>query len=322
MKKKYLSLFGASLLALTSCGARGVHHEISDYILELPYTDNFRILQLTDTHIGDKDDQELHYKFMDLTIEEAHPNLIVVTGDVFTFASKGTALRFFNWMDSHNIPWTLTWGNHDEQVYFSIDWVTDVLTKYGHNCKFIDLQDDDVDGNANFAINLMNGTNLVHQVIMMDSNRYHYGLDYNGYDYFHQNQIDWYSRLVDTTKTQYGNYKSTMYYHIPLPEVDNAFGEGNVIYGEKNENTCPPKYNSGFFKVIHDAGSTKGMFFGHDHVNNFRAEYEGVLFAYGVKATNRIYYEDVMLGGQVIVIDNTGNFSVENPIYHKYSEVL
>ena len=52
MKKKYLSLFGASLLALTSCGARGVHHEISDYILELPYTDNFRILQLTDTHIG------------------------------------------------------------------------------------------------------------------------------------------------------------------------------------------------------------------------------------------------------------------------------
>ena len=74
--------------------------------------------------------------------------------------------------------------------------------------------------------------------------------------------------------------------------------------------------------MIHDAGSTKGMFFGHDHVNNFRAEYEGVLFAYGVKATNRIYYEDVMLGGQVIVIDNAGNFSVENPIYHKYSEVL
>lgn len=322
MKKKYLSLFGASLLALTSCGARGVHHEISDYILELPYTDNFRILQLTDTHIGDKDDQELQYKFMDLTIKEARPNLIVVTGDVFTFASKGTALRFFNWMDSHNIPWTLTWGNHDEQVYFSIDWVTDVLNNYGHNCKFIDLQDDDVSGNANFAINLMNGTNLVHQVIVMDSNRYHYGLDYNGYDYFHQNQIDWYSRLVNTTKIQYGNYKSTMYYHIPLPEVDNAFDEGNVIFGEKNEDTCPPKYNSGFFKVIHDADSTKGMFFGHDHVNNFRAKYEGVLFAYGIKSTNKIYYEDEMIGGQVIVIDNTGNFSVEEPIYHKYSEVL
>ena len=167
--RKGLFLF-PSIVALCVTACAGINYEAKDYVLQMnKESTEFRILQLTDTHIGDKDNTKLHYDFMDLTIKDADPDLIVVTGDVFTFASKGTAKEFFKWLDGHNVPWTLTFGNHDEQCFFSIDWLTGVLNKYGSNCLFKDLQDDNIQGNSNFAINVIDkATNtLFEQLIIM-----------------------------------------------------------------------------------------------------------------------------------------------------------
>ena len=164
MSKKGLFLFPSIMaICLSACAVK--NYEAKDYVLKMNYSDDFRILQLTDTHVGDKDNMKLHYDFMDLTIKDANPDLIVITGDVFTFASKGTAKEFFNWLEGHNVPWTLTFGNHDEQCFFSIDWLTGYLNglnakreKDGSShCYFKDLQDDDIQGNSNFIINLMYG---------------------------------------------------------------------------------------------------------------------------------------------------------------------
>ena len=327
MNKKIFLFSSVFAICLTACGTNK-RHDISEYILKLNYQDDFRILQLTDIHLGDKDVSEKHFKFMDLTIEEAHPNLIVVTGDLFTFASKSTALSLFDYLDSHNIPWTVTFGNHDEQCYFSVDWLTSTLNNYGSNCYFKDIQDDDVQGNANFAINLMQGDKVFEQLIVMDSNRYNYG-SYFGYDYFKQNQIDWYKRLVEYTKEQNAGVvvPSLMFYHIPVPEINNAWdgalaNEADAIlkYGEKNEATCPPDFNSGFFDVILQEGSTTGMYFGHDHVNNFIVNYKGVDFGYGIKSTDRVYYDEAMMGGRVITLKNDHKVEYEE-YYHTYGEV-
>ena len=56
-------------VCLTSCGQ--VSHDPSEYVLKLNYSKDYRILQLTDTHIGDKDNTKLHYDFMDLTVKDA-----------------------------------------------------------------------------------------------------------------------------------------------------------------------------------------------------------------------------------------------------------
>ena len=335
MKIKPLVFSSLFAVCLTACA--GAKHNISEYILETNYSDNYRILQLTDIHLGDKDNYQTHFDFMDLTIKEANPNLIVVTGDLFTFASKATAKRLFDFLDSYNIKWTVTFGNHDEQCYFSVDWLTSQLNNYGSNCLFKDIQDDDVQGNANFAINLMQGNKVFEQLIIMDSNRYCYG-GYFGYDYFKDNQIEWYKELVRYTKSQNDNVvvPSLMFYHIPLPEINDAWDKsvagdpeakkvafkvnGQDVYGEKGENACPPDYNSGFFDVILEEGSTQGMYFGHDHVNNFIINYKGVDFAYGIKATDRVYYGESMLGGRVITIKNDHSLTYED-YYHTYAEV-
>ena len=325
MSKKGLFLFPSIMaICLSACSVRD--YDAKDYVLKMNYSDDFRILQLTDTHVGDKDNMKLHYDFMDLTIKDANPDLIVITGDVFTFASKGTAKEFFAWLEGHKIPWTLTFGNHDEQCFFSIDWLTGYLNNLTKNensyCIFKDLQDDNIQGNSNFVINLKRGGADFEQLVVMDSNRYNYN-GYFGYDYFHQDQIEWYKNVVSDT------VPSLMFYHIPLPEVRDAWAAAEkdkslilnpVGEGQQNEEPCNPDYNSGFYKVIKEKGSTHGMYFGHDHINNYIINYDGIHFGYGIKATDRVYADDSMLGGRVIKLANDHSLSYED-IYHTYAEV-
>ena len=337
MKRKSLFLF-PSLIAMSLTACANANIKISDYILELNYSNNYRILQLSDTHIGDKDNTQLHYDFMDLTIKDANPDLIVITGDVFTFASKGTAKEFFKFMDGHGVPWTIVFGNHDEQCYFSIDWVTKQLEKCEH-CVFKDIRDDKVQGNSNFAINLKVGDAVFEQLIMMDSNRYYYG-DYFGYDCFKENQIEWYKDLVNYTTKQYGvgglPVVSRMFYHIPLPEVNDVWEYAKEHpealikidgkEGVKEEESCNPKHDHNFFDVIKSLGSTRGMYFGHDHINNFVIRYKVsetyfIDFGYGIKATDRVYYSEQLLGGRVITIRPDHSVDYDD-IYHKYEEVM
>ena len=325
MKYRHLLFMPLVALCVTSC-ATGVRHKISEYVLSYKKANaDFKILQLTDLHIGDKDNQDIHYKFMDLTINEANPDFIVITGDLFTVASRSTAKRMINYFNSKKIPWTATFGNHDEQCYFSVDWLTGQLNNAGSYCYFKDIQDDDVTGNANFAINILNGDDSVfEQLIIMDSNRYCYNPSYMGYDWFHKDQIDWYTRLVDETTAQHGLTDSLMFYHIPLPEVNDAYknrATSAYFEGEEREKTCPPDYNSGFFKVIKEKGSTKGMFFGHDHLNNFVVEYTGVYFGYGIKSTDRVYYAEDMMGGRLITVNSDHSLTFTS-IYHTYEEVM
>lgn len=332
-RKSLLYLSGVCTLALSSCS--GVYHKIEEYVINLDdlASDDFRILQLTDIHLGDKDNLQKHFDFMDLTIKESDPNFIVVTGDLFTFASRTTAKRFFNYLESKKVPWTVTFGNHDEQCYFSVDWLTRQLnTKYEH-CYFKDIQNDDIQGNANFAINLVRGGHIFEQLIIMDSNRYYFGKSF-GYDYFKQNQIDWYDNLIEYTKAQNGGVTvpSLMFYHIPLPEIEkvwdyqtNTFYEGVVVKKVntgKGEKTCNPnpEYAPDFFSVIKAKGSTTGMYFGHDHYNDFIANYEGIDFAYGIKSTDRIYFQEDMMGGRTIVLHNDHSVDYIDH-YHTYEEV-
>ena len=339
MKKKILPLFFIAAMSLTACG--GKSYSPKDYILKLDYTGNFKILQLTDTHIADKDDQDLHFDFLKLLIDEANQandvNLIVVTGDLFTFAGKATAKKYFDFFDAQKIPWTVVFGNHDEQTYFSVEWMTKQLNQRNDKrlkdsssyCVFHDYQDDDVRGNCNFAINLEKGGVVTDQLIMMDSNRYNFG-GYFGYDYFQKDQIKWYEDLVDYTADTYNGgspVNSVMFYHIPLFEINDAYEKGTVIYDGRNgngdgkrEDCCPPDENSGFFDSIKAKGSTTAMFFGHDHINTFETVYENVKFCYGIKSTNRIYYNEDLLGYQTITITDAHDTNVVRA-FHTYEEV-
>ncbi len=334
MKKKTLIilLLAFTIILFTSCG-KPKEHEISDYILDLNVaTEDFKILQLSDIHVANKDDRERQFNFLKETINQANADMIIITGDLFTFADRRTAKELFKFLDSFEIPWSITLGNHDEQCYFSVDWLTGYLNKLSDSdksyCVFKDIQDDNIMGNSNYAINLKKDGELFYQLILMDSNRYYYG-DYIGYDYIHEDQIEWYSNLVDYTTSKNNNTvcDSMLFFHIPLPEWYDAIEEieaggtdATLITGKMDEDPSSPKYNSGFFDVILDKGSSKAINVGHDHVNNLIMLYKGIYLSYGVNSTDRIYLDELLIGGTVITInaDKSISFNQNIRTYEDY----
>jgi len=326
MKRKYLLI--PILAGLCACSAEtGLTSK--DYILETDYKSDFKILQLTDIHLANKDNQTYQLKFLKSTIEKADPDFIVLTGDNFTFADRATAKRLFEFFESQKIRWTITFGNHDEQCYFSIDWMTSYLNnlskKDGSYLLFVDHQGDKVNGNANFAINLMDGQTIKQQLIIIDSNRYYYG-SYWGYDWIKEDQINWYSDLIDYTTAQNGGtvVPSLAFFHIPFPEYLDAWNaaqngdpDATLLHGVAKEGVSAPEYNSGFWNKILEKGSTKVCSVGHDHLNDWTILYKGVYLSYGLTSTDRIYYDEELLGGKTITIHDDNTYEIEL-VFNKY----
>ncbi|MBQ0009014.1 MAG: metallophosphoesterase, partial [Firmicutes bacterium] len=348
MNKKILFAIPLITCLLASCSGKR-HYEAESYQINVKWEDttkDFRILQLCDIHLSQSDIYEKHFKLIGKTIKDANANLIVLNGDSFTYADKGVATKLFSFIDSYNIPWTFTYGNHDDQGYFPDTYLQEILdtnAKLFKNVKFINLPDDDVTGRSNFVINIYdrvhNGEKYVNedlfQVYLMESHSYNF--DTIEYDFIKQDQIDWYERMVKYESANEGHVvPSAMYFHIPLPEFFTAWNDAKdgkenakVILGTTDEfgGGPLPSTDTHLFSKVEELGSTIAISCAHDHINdsviNYKVKGEkDVALCFGVHSTDRIYYDSAKLGGQVIVVDHSDpwHLTFEN-IYHSYSEV-
>lgn len=84
------------------------------------------------------------------------------------------------------------------------------------------------------------------------------------------------------------------------------------IVGDRNEDECPGPINSGMYNAILERGDVKGVFVGHDHINDYVGDYYGVLLgyapgtgfgAYGLPGTER----NRMRGGRVFELTENGD---------------
>lgn len=335
MNKKILfSLPVLSLLCISCAGNK--HFASAQYEMQLDFNKaHFNILQLSDIHLSLSDDVDYHLSFVDLTVQDAIKkckdrgeklNLIVLNGDIFTFADKRTVNETFSFFDKYEIPWTFTFGNHDDQGYYSDHYIEETISRY-NNKYFISL-DDDVSGRSNFVISLMGNVGgsrqRVYQLYFFDSHSYQFH-DFMGYDYIKKDQIDWYERMLEETNPT--NVKSSAFFHIPLPEYEDAKEaiadnpELNIDGVGSFEAICAPKYNSGLFKVMKRHGSTISVHVAHDHINNFAYNYDGITLCYGMKSTERIYSNEDQMGGTMISINNDYESFELTSFAHTYKEV-
>ena len=329
-----------SIFALSSCSGGSDVFTYQDYKKansDLEYYENFRILQLTDIHFGLATNFAEEWVYFDNVIAEANPDMIVLTGDMFMNASVDVVEKLYHYMDNvknelnNPIPWTVTFGNHDRQGFYTPQFIEGQATydKYD-NCLYVD-PDDNINGHGNHYVNIVSGGEVVWQVIMLDSGSYYSeGATYD-YDVIHEEQIAWYENVIkETNKERYGVadfdsltpsqiIPSVAFFHIPLWEYQDAwdaweasgFDEdmGSGVY--EDSGVWHGHYNSGLFAKAKELGSTRGMYVGHDHTNNFAIFYEGIMLSYGVKSGRGIYHNPDMIGGQVVVLADDGSVSVE-----------
>ncbi len=199
-----------------------IDEETGYYTFTIPNDDTFRILQLTDIHIGggflsiQKDNWAINA--VATLIRNIKPDLVVVTGDIAypvlfqagTINNQREAETFANLMEQLDVYYALAFGNHDTEAYalYTREEIAERVylnkEKYPH-CLF-QAGPDDVDGCGNYVINIKNQLGLITQsVIMVDSHSYTDG-DWLGvewkYDNIHQNQIDWYEETINDLNTK------------------------------------------------------------------------------------------------------------------------
>ncbi|MBR5144682.1 MAG: metallophosphoesterase [Clostridia bacterium] len=289
--------------------------------------DEFKVMQLTDVHLGGsflstKDDKKALNAIAAMIATE-QPDLVVVTGDISfavpwaaTLNNKYAHDMFIRFMENLGVYWTVTFGNHDSEIY---DYYTrsDVADFYSENsltyCLF-NRGPEDVYGECNHMINVRNSDGLITQtVIMMDSNSYtdEDPLGFNWiYDNIHQDQIEWYRSSIEAYNAhnaaileggdysdeeieRYSTVKSLLFMHIPPMETriayDEYLAEGDTedvsfVRGEVGE-SAPYVYCSmeedQLFETMLELGSTKAVFYGHDHLNNIALNYKGIILTYG-----------------------------------------
>ncbi len=265
----------------------------------------FKILNATDMHLDeDYDLNDKTLQFFVNQIRDEKPDLVIFTGDVILSKYQQIdAIQFGQLMEKMGVYWAYAFGNHEaraEKEYFKY-LIFKSLTDFPHCLS--KFGDPDLFGYGNFIINVMNDENSVRQsLVCFDSGRDmcepHLTNDnipadireMGGYDYIKPSQIKWFEDEINALKQQYGEAKSMLYMHIPIPEYKNVFnelgdeyyepsGKAEILYGYQYESIGCSRYNSGLFDAMKRAGS-QAIFVGHDHINDFAAIYDGICLVY------------------------------------------
>ena len=292
--------------------------------------DSFRVLHLTDIHIGagafsaSKDRWAIEAVVE--TVNRVEPDLVIVTGDMAypvpfqagTFNNKREAEMFASMMERLGVYWTITFGNHDTEIYSLYDRDDIAAEVYSdpkwEHCLFREGPTD-IAGKGNDVIVVrhptadgveivdaasyeanVGSTKISQALVTIDSHSYTDG-DYFGiawkYDNIHQDQIDWYAREMDRlTKMNGGEQvKNLVCFHIPLTEYgvywneykDNGHDDtANVHYVQGKAGESGEKSFPGVKDCLTFetmlAHGGQGTFCGHDHYNTF---------AIDVKATTK-----------------------------------
>lgn len=299
----------------------------------------FRILQLTDIHIGGglfsiKKDK-LALAAVEKIVKAANADFVVVTGDVCyplfpwsgTFNNmKGTRM-FTKLMNELGVDWTLVFGNHDTEsfAFYDKQYLADYYMKQP-KCHFA-KGEEGLTGLGNYCIRLNNPDGSLNNALMfIDSNAYLTKSFFSGFDVIHDDQIDWYKRTIADLSEDGKIAPSLAFFHIPPKEFKDGWekcynGSGEATYHlgfvqEKDNYFGYPKTKEGkFFSEMVRLGSCKGMFMGHDHLNTLSITYQGIRLTYGMSidylAYSGIMEKHTQRGGTLIDVFDDGSFDVK-----------
>ena len=252
---------------------------------------DFKVLMFTDTHLNGKKEDETTVTYLVKNITEQKPDLVIFGGDnISSGFNKKRVNEFAQLMENLGVYWAAVLGNHEGDGFLAVSREENVelFSSYDH-CLMREGKED-VDGNGNYAINILGADGKIREVFfLMDSGSYmteeskkEYGVTEDGevYDGVKTSQVEWYKEKHDAVEAEYGKFKSVAVVHIPPYQAEKEYGENEFLYGEKREGVCESGFDSGLYDAMKEKGSAQAVYFGHDHVNNFGAMYEDILFSY------------------------------------------
>jgi predicted phosphodiesterase len=314
--KKFISVLMclAMLLTTTAAGVFACSQEVNKEYGKLQFNSdgNFKIFQITDMQDGAYMNESVK-DFLRASIKKENPDLIILTGDNISGGSCSTGIskkldtlkcskgisEFMNIFEKCGVPVVAVFGNHDdEKNKLSKEELMKIYTKY--SCFIGYDEGDSLYGCGTYNLPIYASTDsskIKYNLWMIDSNTYDEEL--GGYDYVHDDQVQWYVDKANELKAQNGgeNVPSMAFQHIIVREIfdtieygnsaaNNGFNDKNGTHvsikqeyykkGELNESPCPSTRSDKEFTAMKQQGDVVAMFFGHDHINSFELNYQGI----------------------------------------------
>jgi predicted phosphodiesterase len=173
-------------------------------------------------------------------------------------------------------PFAYIFGNHDDECFITKDEILNIVNSYPNS----------LTKGRNFTVEMQGET-----LLFIDSGSYYADQTKSLYDVVDSKTIAW-------AKSQIAGKKAILFQHIIVPDVIDKcmqksrgftlskkwvmredgsrlkFNDGVNYIGTLGEYPCPPDINSGEFEQL--APNLKGAVFGHDHLNDFELDVDGV----------------------------------------------
>jgi 3',5'-cyclic AMP phosphodiesterase CpdA len=298
---------------------------------------SFKIVQFTDT----QDDHEIDprtVRLMETVLDDEAPDLVVFTGDNIR-AGPTTPEEAKHAMDAivrpveeRKIPWLIAFGNHDEDQTPATGLDEEAMLAYYRsfpgNLNRAGPAEVHGTGNMYVVIEASAGDGPRFAIWALDSGRYspeefagqsvaEDGLP--GWDVIRQSQVAWYFSTSEELEARHGGkIPGLMFFHIPLREFHFMWEnrQNHSVEGEKNEPVSSGPFNSGLFAAMLERGDVRGVFVGHDHVNDFTGDYFGIRLGYSANTGFGTYgldgaERDRMRGARVFMLDEDDPWTFE-----------
>lgn len=247
-------------------------------------------------------------RFMEAAVKSIKPDLIVFTGDqldVVDLWGKGEKCRknvekainrLFSVFESFNIPFVLTFGNHDRETGLPNDEQAKIYAKMKNCICFDDVNDGRPDA-ATFNVPILSsdGSRTAMNIYVVDT-----GTKINGvYGGVRKEQLEW----LDKTSREV-NADSIVFQHIPVDEIyellekvpkgtkgaEPAYGNRKDEFykrrddikfmGAYGETPAALPRECGEFEQLKKQGDVFAVYCGHDHYDSFIGTVDGIDLGY------------------------------------------
>ena len=294
----------------------------------------FKILQLTDLHIGagfltiKKDKMAINA--IASMIAEEKPDLVVVTGDIAfpvpyyagTLNNSYAPKLICTLMEKMGVYWIPVFGNHDTEVYsyFNREQIGNIYESSAYPHCLFKCGEKQVDGCGNSVINIKNSDDIISQsLVFLDSHSYtddnKFGI-MRRYDNIKDSQISYYKlkvkEAINYNKTlgaddELVKGNSLLFFHIPLNEYADAIEEykKNNLKDSENVKMLYGRYGEKN-KEVHCAMKRDNLF---NTVKSFNAQ-SGIFCGHDHLNNCSLIYKGVEL---------TYGYSIDYTAYYKIS---